>query len=151
MSKVAFYTPSPKGGLVPVHLADAEVGRSLTVGKIYKVEIKESRRRSLGQHRLLFALIKIIVENSPCETPLTDRVVLQALKLKTGLVDLAKLPSGEILMFPKSISFQTMPQEEFNEWFEKALFVMSRDFVPDLTVAAARAEIEAIVDGKRAA
>lgn len=151
MARIAYMTPSPKGGLVPIKPADAETVRGLTLGKTYKVEVSEARKRSLGQHRLLFALIKIIQDNSPCEPPLSDRAILQALKLRTGHVELAKLPSGELLMFPASISFENMPQEEFSPWFEKAVDVMCRDFVPGLSVEAAKREIEAIAEGKRAA
>lgn len=151
MAKTAYMTPSPKGGLVPLHAFDAETVRGLTFGKTYKVEISEARPRSLGQHRLLFALLKIIRDNAPTDEPLTDKTILNALKLKTGHVEIAKLPSGELIMYPASISFQAMPQEEFGPWFDKAVDVMCRDFVPGLRSEDAKREIEAIAEGKAAA
>ena len=99
-------------------------------------------------HRLLFALIKICRDNTPVEPPLTTRAVLQFLKLRTGHVDVVKLDSGEVVLFPASIAFENMPHRSFRTLVPKAVDVMCRDLVPGLTSEQARREIEAIAEDK---
>lgn len=128
---------------------DAEALGALKADATYRVEIVQPKgTRSIRQHRLLFGLLKLIRDNTDVQPQLTTKTILNVLKLRTGHVNVVSLPSGEIVMTPASIAFEAMPQEEFNPWFEKALGVMCRDFLPGLSVETARREIEAIAEGR---
>lgn len=128
---------------------DSEALGVLKADAVYRVDIVLPRdKRSVLQHRLLFGLIKLIQDNAPTETPLSSDAILAALKIRTGHVKVCGLPSGEVILFPASISFANMPQSEFNPWFEKAVAVMCRDFVPGLKEDTAKREIEAIASGR---
>ncbi len=139
------------GRLSGATMADAEMIDTLASNISYRAKFTRLAGRSLLQHRLLFGLIKVIRDNTPVDPPMNSKTILNALKLKTGHVDLATLPNGEILMFPASIAFENMEQDDFTPWFDKAVDVMCRDFVPGLNNADAKREIIAIAEGKWAA
>lgn len=147
MAHELFVVKTAGGGLIPATAADAEALDAVEAGQTYRAVLTTARGRSLEQHRLLFAMIKLIIENSPIEPKLTKDTVLAVLKLRSGHVKVASLPSGEVIMFPASIAFEKLPQDRFNVWFEKALDIMCRDFVPNLPVETARREITAIAEG----
>lgn len=127
---------------------DAEALGALKNDATYRLDIVLPKdKRSYEQLKLLFAMIKLIRDNTPVEPPLTKTGVLNVLKLQTGHVEMTKLPSGAIHLAPSSIAFENMKQADFNPWFEKALGVMCRDFLPGLSVEAARREIEALAFG----
>jgi hypothetical protein len=148
MAKTVFATGSALRRLTVETEADAEALVALKADATYRVEIVQPKdKRSIQQHRLLFGLLKLIRDNTAVEPPLTDEVILNVLKLRTGHVKVAQLPSGEVVMTPASIAFANMPQSDFNPWFEKALAVMCRDFLPGLSVERARREIEAVAFG----
>ena len=148
MSNTVFASGSALRRLTVETDMDAEALSTLKAEATYRVEIVLPRdKRSINQHRLLFGLIKLIQDNAPTETPLSSDAILAALKIRTGHVKVCGLPSGEVILYPDSISFANMPQTKFNPWFEKAVTVMCRDFVPGLTENTARREIEAIAFG----
>lgn len=140
MATEAFITYEPGRGAIPATAADAEAMDALTKGASYRAVFTRAKPRSLRQHRLLFALIKIARENYDGE--ITEKTVLNVLKLRTGHVEVAKLPSGEIIMAPSSINFHSMDQDAFNLWFPRAVDVLCRDFVPGLAHDLAMREIE---------
>lgn len=140
MATEAFTTYVPGRGAVPATAADAEAMDALAQGVPYRAVFTRAKPRSLRQHRMLFALIKIARENYDGE--ITDKVVLNVLKLRTGHVEVTQLKSGEVIMAPSSISFQAMDQDAFNKWFPRAVDVLCRDFVPGLSHDLAMREIE---------
>lgn len=128
------------GHLVPATAGDAEIMDELSADVTYRGVLTRPTGRSIRHHKLLFALIKMAVENY--DGPITSATVLDVLKIRTGHVNVVALLSGEIIMTPKSISFVNMGQDDFNRWFEKALVVLCRDFIPGLADHLARREIE---------
>lgn len=135
--------------LVGVTLSDAEAIEALSREVDYRAKITRAVGRSIKHHRLLFGLIKVIRDSYP--EPLTDKAVLGALKLLTGHVEPLRLQSGQIVLIPSSINFESMDQDEFNVWFQRAVEAMCREFVPGLSKADAVREIEAIAYGRQAA
>jgi hypothetical protein len=140
MAMEAFITYQPGKGAIPATSADAEAMDALTQGVSYRAVFTRAQGRSLRQHRMLFALIEIARENYDGE--LTKDAVLDVLKLRTGHVRVTQLPSREVVMAPASISFASMDQDAFNEWFPRAVDVLCRDFVPGLAHDLAMREIE---------
>jgi hypothetical protein len=141
MATEAIVQRTPRG-IVAASMADVEAMDGMTYGVDYRAVFTRMGRRSVRQNRLLFGLIKIIRENYP--EPLTAHAIKETLKLLTGHVNVVQLQTGQVVMTPKSISFEKMDQDAFNAWFPRAVDAMCREFVPGLTVEAAQREIEKI-------
>ena len=128
------------GRLVPETSADAETMDEMASGVTYRATMTRATGRSVKHHRLLFAILGIARDNY--DGVITLETVLQVVKIRTGCVDAVGLPSGEVILVPKSISFAKMGQDEFNRFFDKAVTVLCRDFVPGLAEDMARREVE---------
>ena len=128
------------GRFVPETAADQEAMDGMARGVTYRLVATRAAGRSVRQHRMLFGLISIAVDNYA--DPIDSEAVLDVLKLQTGHVNVVKLIIGQVVMTPKSISFARMTQDAFNPWFQKAIAVLCRDFVPGLTEELAAQEIE---------
>lgn len=131
----ALFTRTP-GSLVPADGEAEQMLRRVKIGQPVWVEIRAAR--NVKQHRYLFALLRIIVDHDVY--PTTDAALL-ALKFATGLVDSFKLKDGVVHMIPKSISFASMRQAEFQEWFDAAIKVVATKWLEVAPEALAR-EIE---------
>jgi hypothetical protein len=108
-------------GLMPDDDPAREELRRLKIGQLVFVEIKAAR--NLRQHKYLFALLRLMVDHGVY--PTTD-AALTALKIATGHVDrLVIKDTGDVHLIPKSISFASMRQSEFAEWFDAALKVVA--------------------------
>lgn len=82
-------------------------------------------------HRKFMALLQLITENS--ETYNTIEKALVAVKLCTGHFDLMADPTtGEIIRIPKSIAFESMPQEEFDLFYSAAIDSVLQVILPQL-------------------
>jgi hypothetical protein len=104
-------------GLVPADQWADEFMSTLKDGQ--QVLVRVSRPRSIRQHRLLFGLISKTMENT--DRWATKDVLLDDLKLATGLFTTRVSEfTGMPYPVPASISFGSMPQDAFNEWFPKA-------------------------------
>lgn len=136
---VEFFAQRTNGRLVPETQSDLEAQEELKAGVTYRITAKRAAGRSLQHHRLLFALIGIAKENY--DGPISTETILATLKLRTGHVNVVALLTGEVIMIPRSISFQAMERDEFTAWFDRAVTVLCRDFVPGLAESMARAEI----------
>lgn len=135
--------------LAPMSAADEESMDGLASGVTYRAVITRAKGRSVQHHRLLFALIGMARENFDGE--LSIAAVLDVLKLKTGHVRITQLPSGELIMAPASISFESMDQDPFNAWFPRAVDVIAREFLNGADPLAVTREAHARVAGRIAA
>jgi hypothetical protein len=129
-------------GLVPMDVNATEWLHSLPDGKDVLVSIRKPR--SVRFHRLLFALLRKVVENS--DRWANERILLDDLKLATGLFTtrVSQL-TGMPYPVPASISFASMSADEFGKWFDKAITVLSRD-VLNCATDELRAEVLAMVE-----
>ena len=84
------------------------------------VEIKQPRNPN--HHRLFFALLNI-TQHQTDDFPSTD-MLLTWLKIKLGHVDVMIWDEGKTYYVPKSISFASMDQDSFREFFDRALDVI---------------------------
>lgn len=103
-------------GLQPLDEQATEELRRVPIGRPVYVEVKAARNPR--QHRLLFALLKAVTDNTEM-FPSVDAALI-AMKIGTGLVDMSVV-DGKTVIVPKSISFANMPQNEFAPWFERAI------------------------------
>jgi len=127
-------------GFVPADdQAQAEF-RRVPVGKIAYLEIVAARNPK--QHRLLFALLTVMVEAG--EFPSAE-AALTALKIATGHVETIKINGTETHLVVKSISFANMRQGDFVPWFDSALKVVSQRWLGGMKDADLRQQIEEMI------
>ena len=105
------------------------------------VDVKLSRNPKF--HRKVMSLIRLVFNNMPEQYHFPEiEDVLDEIKLKAGYFKKHVTTKGEALYFPKSISFESMDEYQFNEFFERILDVIVKDFLP-LT----KKEIEEEING----
>lgn len=124
--------------LVPMDELQAEKLLRLSPDKEVTVEVKQSRNP--GHHRLLFALLNKVVENT--EDFDDVKHLSRWIKIALGHVETMIGPDGKVYYMPKSISFAAMGQEKFNPFFNRALDLMVARYGFDRP--ALLAEIESI-------
>jgi hypothetical protein len=110
------------GALVPRDFhAD---GFMATIKEGREIMVTARRPRNPAHHRLLWAMLRKVVENSdqwPNETALLDE-----LKLATGLAEVrVNLLTGKPYAIPGSISYASMDQTKFKEWFDQATHLLA--------------------------
>lgn len=91
-----------------------------------EVMISARRPRNPKFHRLAFALLRLVVENTDRWSDEAD--LLQDLKLATGHVEKrVSALTGEVYAAPRSISFASMDEDKFKRWFNRAAYVLATD------------------------
>jgi hypothetical protein len=104
--------------------------------------------RSIRQLRLFWSLMTLLAEN------------VEWLQTKEAAADQIKIDCGEVDWFvhhrtgvkfgkPRSLAFESMPQDRFNRFMERVLFVIERDYAPGCSAEFKR-EMYARVDGPAA-
>ena len=97
------------------------------------------RPRNGAHHRKTFALLNLVFQNQ--STFATLEALLDAMKMATGLFDVRQTVDGMAFNVPRSISFSSMKQAEFEIWYDKVLNVIITKILP----AVNRQELEAQV------
>jgi len=104
--------------------------KRMQAGAMMMISYKQPR--NLKHHRKFFALVHAIVANS--ETYDTEEKALIAVKLAAGHVDFVPDPkTGELTAVPKSVSFPSMDQDEFEEFYERAVQGVITHICPHMT------------------
>ena len=101
---------------------DRELSRKLKVGGYFKAKLVKAHRNIL-HHKKFYALIKTVLDNKP-EYKNNEDVLVGILKIECGVCWVVK-KKGKVYEFPKSISFEKMDQNEFQDFYDKALHVMA--------------------------
>lgn len=110
------------------------------------VRMEWARPRNGRFHRKFFALLQLVAENS--ETYNTTEKALVAVKLVTGHFDLMLHPeTGEIMQIPRSISYDSMEQDEFDRFYSAAIDGVLQHILPHLDEEKAERLIDMIVEG----
>lgn len=115
-------------GFEPVSEAAREWHSKTKLGQT--VEMKGRRPRNPLHHRKFFALLGILVDNTEAFAS-TDHA-LMAIKAATGHGGWSKPhPKATREMFyPDSIAFDAMGQDEFNDFYEKAIDAVIKYWLP---------------------
>jgi len=114
-----------------LHPADAVAHKY--VGKLkYNEEIMvEARRpRNIRQLRKYWVMVDLVFENQEhfrSEDDLSDSI-----KLAVGLTKTVRMPSGEDYRIPLSIAIEAMPQDEFDDFYNRAVNYVCTEVVPGL-------------------
>ena len=89
-----------------------------------EVIVSIRRPRNASHHRLLFAVLNKVVENT--DQWASVDMLLDDLKLATGHAEVrVNFFTGERQIKPKSINFAAMSQDEFRPWFDKAIHLLA--------------------------
>lgn len=89
-----------------------------------EVQVRLVRERSNPQLRLFWTVLDHVAKNTDWED--SERLLI-ALKVRLGRYDLCQLPNGKTVPVPHSISFDKMPQEQFQVFFDRAVQVICQD------------------------
>jgi hypothetical protein len=116
------------------------------------------QHRNPRHHRLFFAIVKFVrlhavdAEGNSIFEHADKEMITTAIKLATGYVrSFVNLDTGNHIAIPKSISWASMGQTEFSEFFELAVNVICKRWMPPGTLPEdVRRELIEMVDGPHA-
>lgn len=113
-------------GLVPVYDSDLENRQRLRTGA--RVLCRVSRPRNYEFHKKFFALVRLTYRNIPeyVQAMLNIRSeedMLTCIKLDLGYADFA-WHGGRQVAVPRSISFASMGQTEFEDFFSRTVDIV---------------------------
>lgn len=126
-------------GLAPAYPSDADEIAKLKYDETYEVTIKQPR--NIRFHKKFFALLNLTLVNLPegftlttpdgQELPIkTVDDILWHVKMQTGHWETKYTLGGKVIYEPKSISFAAMDDTEFNDFYQKAVDVILKYFLP---------------------
>ncbi len=113
--------------------------RKLKEGDLFWVET--SRQRNLQHHRKFWAMCNFLAEHSSIENA---EHIAGLLKLRTGHCDVVETAQGTERI-PRSISFASMDQRAFEEFYEACLRVIVTDIMPGVRREDLKRELEAFL------
>jgi hypothetical protein len=127
---------------------DKQMGMAWKVGDL--VIFKANKPRNGKHHRLLWALIDLVWANLPeqyAEAFPSKKVLLDEIKFQTGHVETHRTLGGKTVYKPKSIAYDSMDQAAFGVFFDEAMDVVLKYFMPTVSRDEIRDEIEQIAGG----
>lgn len=132
-------------GLVPAYEDDLDKKSSLKQGKTYVVDVKEVRNPKF--HNLVIKMLKVswemcspfVQEHFHNNFDLWRKTVLLAAGCSETIYSIER---REFIETYKSISFDTMPESEFQSYFERIKDVLYTTFLTHLN----RNEVEKIIE-----
>lgn len=118
-----FLVVKTNGGLKPLYDSDFEIYSKIKVGEEFEIEYK--KQRNLKFHKKAFALFKLAFENQEAYSNLND--LRRDLTITAGYYhETANVLTGEVFKHAKSISFGSMCEIEFSEYYEAIKNVISK-------------------------
>lgn len=135
------FAKTPAGALKPTDERGEEVLRKVRVGTVVRVKI--TRPRNPRHHRLLFAILRIVMNHTTAWQKEED--VLFALKMATGMFDMIPTANGPV---PRvhSISFDAMDQGAFEIAFDRFCDVITTKVIPGLPTEQLKREVEDMIE-----
>lgn len=104
-------------GFAPANDEGQDYFASLKTGQI--VELKATKVRNGQYHRLFFAMLKLISENS--NPHISEAAALHFAKMATGTGEFVTDSRGRDVFIPGSISFARMDQAAFKDFVQTAI------------------------------
>jgi hypothetical protein len=133
------------------HLAPASAEAEEQISKIKDDTIVKayiSQPRHLPHHRMFFALMDVAYHNQ--EKYESAEELLQWVKIFTGHCRVFVHPDRQGVSYtPKSISFASMDQTQFDVFFETAVSVICKQIIPGLDKESLVEEVLKIVNGEK--
>ena len=110
---------------------DRESWNALTKIQGKTVGVSTTQARSPEQHKLFFALLKNAFENQQTQFPTIDDM-RKALLVEAGYSEPNYKMNGGIILVAKSMSFQNMKHEEFNNLFDSVVDIICEHVIPGM-------------------
>ena len=145
-----FYAVQKNGILKPAYPEDSEKAHKMRPGEVYRVKV--SMPRNVKFHRKFFTLINLVFDNLPEEIParmpdgqpiqIRDRKeLLWHIKMQIGHYEQKVTLGGRVTYEAKSISFSSMDEAEFQDFYSAAIDTVLKYFLPETN----REELEEII------
>lgn len=116
MSKKQIYRRT-MDGFIPANDDAAEFFGRTKLGQLVTMDAKQAR--NLKFHRLYFAILRLISDNS--EPHISEAAALHFAKLAAGVGEVVTDSRGEQHFVPGSISFARMDQEAFDQFVQSSV------------------------------
>lgn len=130
--------------LRPMDQQAEDILRKLKPDDMVTVEVRKPR--CLGHHRLYWTLMQMVADNM--DGHYSAEVVSDVVKVRAGHVTPVRTARGEVFI-PKSISFAAMDQHAFNEFFDRALAVVTTDILPGVDSETLRQEVMSMIGERK--
>lgn len=128
-------------GLFPSDERAEEILHGLPEGRAVMVEVHKPRNPK--QHRLYWALVKILAENCAEFENQDLEEISRQLKIDCGAVDwMVHKRTGMKFGVPQSLKFESMSQDRFKRFLDRAIYVVCSQYLPGLAEEMARRQIE---------
>lgn len=136
--------------LVPVDDEGFDALAKVKDGRDVTVEFKMARNPR--HHRLFFAACRFVQMHSETMDNASIDQIKTAIKIATGFVDtFVDCQTGNTIAVPKSLSFESLDQTSFNQFFDDACGVICNRWMPaGTTPEDVRRELILLVDGRHA-
>ena len=118
-------------GLRPADIEAEEYLSKIKLGDMLRVKVTKPRNPMF--HRMAFSLLQLVYNNQ--EKYNNFNHFLTAMKVAAGHYDEVITLDGEVILSPKSVSFQACDELEFRKLFDRWLEIAVRDFLPGVDSA----------------
>ena len=132
--------------LYPTDEAGEDIMKSLGQGEVIEVTIRKPRNPRF--HRLFWGLMTLVWQNINHDTLPTVETLVTEMKIRTGHYERRDIEvAGKTypVLTPKSIGFAAMDDTQFKAFFEKCCDIIAADYLPGITAAQWREEIEQLI------
>lgn len=129
--------------LVPMDADGREMVEAIKPGRAVMAEVRTSR--NVRHHRLFFVLLREVIDGGAWDG--NEDTLRDAIKIACGCVDTITGLDGHVYYKPRSMSFESMPQAEFRNFFDRAVFYVSTRLLGSDDWQGLRDRIVQIVDG----
>jgi len=117
----------------PQFEADLEVSRSVPVGGEVAGSTSKKKSRNVKHHRKYWSLIRLVYHNLPEKLTgiiRNENELHEEIKMQLGLREKRQSLSGRVYYKPGSIAFDKMNQDDFEEFYSRALDVICKWVLP---------------------
>jgi len=104
--------------------SDYERLKKVKVGEVYECEIKQPR--NLKFHKKYFALVKMLFDNQERYKDMEE--LRRDLTIEAGFYNERANFQGEVIREAKSISFASMTQSDFDDLYDRTIYVICQYF-----------------------
>ena len=122
--------------------ASADAMRGYKVGDVYRANVVKPR--NIKNHRRYWALINLVYQNTDAYKSADQ--LHQHLKILAGHCSpVVSKATGETWWIPESISFGSMDEIQFQDFWRRVILVVQEHILPGVDVDAVQYEIEKLV------
>ncbi len=131
------------GALRAIDATGEEALKDIPQNEIVRVTIR--RPRNVAHHRKFWALIAVIFPHQSLYP--TEEMLLAAMKVALGFGETIKLPDGRVIIIPKSISFAKLDQHAFEQFYDRAVLLITTKILPGVDRKDLEREVADILAG----